>query len=303
MQNLRPSLGWLGYALLLVLGAALDILCRYFPAHLPFLLPWEFSWPVFLAVALPLGWYFRGLARLVPAARPAWWRTLLFVAGIAAIYVPLQTHMDYYAQHMFFIHRFQHLGLHHLGPFLIALGAAGPVIRVGMPAFLRPLVAARPVRRTVDVIQNPVVAPVLFVGLIYFWLIPGIHDRVMLDVDLYNTMNWSMAVDGLFFWCLVLDQRPKPPARLSSGVRALLTIAVVPPQILVGALIALSGRDLYPVYRICGRFMDISALADQHYGGLILWIPSSMMSVIALILALNTMRLNEEAAERLARAQ
>ncbi len=146
----------------------------------------------------------------------------------------------------------------------------------------------------VNVIQHPAVAPVLFVGLIYVWLIPSIHTRVMLDDNLYQLMNWSMAIDGIFFWCLMLDPKPKPPARVSIGMRALLTMAVVPPQIAIGAVMALSSTDFYPVYKICGRILPISAITDQHYGGLILWIPSSMMSVIGLILVLNIMRLNDE---------
>ncbi len=124
----------------------------------------------------------------------------------------------------------------------------------------------------------------------------------MLDANLYDVMNWSMAVNGIFFWTLVLDPRPRPPARVGSGVRALLMMAVVPPQILVGAILALSSSDLYPVYTICGRILPISAISDQHFGGLILWIPSTMMSVVALILVLNFMRLNDERAEREAAA-
>ena len=81
---------------------------------------------------------------------------------------------------------------------------------------------------------------------------------------------------------------------MSIGLRALMTLLIVPPQIAIGAVLALSSRDFYPVYKICGRILPISALTDQHFGGLILWIPSSMMSVIALILVLNIMRLNEE---------
>ena len=58
-------------------------------------------------------------------------------------------------------------------------------------------------------------APFLFVGLLYFWLIPGIHTRVMLDANLYELMNWTMAINGVMFWSLILDSRAKPPARLS----------------------------------------------------------------------------------------
>lgn len=291
-----PLAGWIAFAALIAVGAVTDFLVRYYPAELPVWMPWEFSWPVFLLFGLTLGWWVVGLKRLAADERPALWRSAFFFIGVVAMYAVVQTHYDFLSQHMFFMHRFQHLVLHHLGPFLIALAASGGVVWAGMPAFLKRLLTTAPVRGVVNVIQNPIVAPLLFFGLIWMWLYPPLHVRVMLDENLYYLMNWTMAVDGIFFWCLVLDLRPKPPARVSPLVRALLTIIVVPPQILAGALLALSNRDVYPVYDICGRFFPISAISDQHYGGLILWIPGSMMSVMALILVLNTMRINDEKA-------
>ena len=215
-------------------------------------------------------------------------------AGVTALYAVLQTHIDYYAQHMFFVHRAQHFVLHHVGAFLIAIAMPGQAILAGMPEFLRPVFRSKPVRNVVDVIQHPLVAPVLFVGLIYLWLIPALHTRVMLDVHLYNLMNWSMAVDGIFFWSLILDRRPRPPARLGFGMRAVLVIAVEPLQMALGAALSLSGTDFYPVYRICGRIWDIPALSDQHYGGLIIWLPSTMTSLAGMICVLVFLRLFEE---------
>ena len=217
-----------------------------------------------------------------------------FVVGVVSLYAMVQTHIDYYAQHMFFIHRAQHFVLHHVGAFLIALGASGPVLWAGMPEFLKPLLKARPVRAFVDFMFHPVVAPVIFVGMIYLWLMPAIHTRVMLDKNLYDVMNWSMAIDGIFFWCLVLDPRPRPPARIGSGVRAILIIAVEPPQMALGAVLSLASTDYYPVYRICGRMFDIPALSDQHYGGLIIWLPGTLLSLLAIIIVLINMRRNEE---------
>ncbi|MBU6298587.1 MAG: cytochrome c oxidase assembly protein [Alphaproteobacteria bacterium] len=296
----RTLTGWLAYGAVLGVGAVVYVLCRFFPADLPVWMPWEFSWPVFLLTILTLGWFIRGLWHMRAPDRPPIWRRVLFVLGVLLSYAAVQTRYDYLSQHMFFFHRFQHLVLHHLGPFLIALGGAGSVVWRGIPAFLKPILKSSPIRGAVDFIQHPAVAPVVFVGLIYLWLIPDIHARVMLDDNLYDLMNWSMAVDGIFFWCLVLDPRSKPPARLGMGIRALLVGAVVPPQILIGALLALTNKDVYPVYKICGRILPISAIADQHYGGLILWIPSSMMSVVALLLILNNLRLADEKAEKLA---
>jgi putative membrane protein len=291
-KNNRPD--WLAYSALLAIGATISIACRFFPADLPFWMPWEFSWPVFLVTALALSWFALGLSRLPVEERPGIWRQVSFVVGVILTYGVLQTHVDYYAQHMFFVHRAQHFVLHHAGAFLIALAMPGQAIRVGMPDFLRPIIDSKPVRAVVDVIQHPVVAPVLFVGLIYLWLIPAFHTRVMLDARLYNLMNASMAVDGIFFWSLILDHRPRPPARLGVGWRALLLIAVEPLQMVLGAVLSLSSTDYYPVYRICGRIWDIAALSDQHYGGLIIWLPSTLTSFAGMICVLVFMRINEE---------
>jgi putative membrane protein len=289
---------WWVYAALVLAGGAISFLCARYPAELPFWMPWEFSWPVFLTTSLMVLWFFRGLAVLPRAERPPVWRTASLLLGVLSFYVVLQTRFDYLAQHMFFVHRLAHFVLHHSGAFLIALGTSGPVLRVGMPAPLRAVIDSRTVRGTVDVIQHPIVAPLLFVGLLYFWLIPQIHTRVMLDRNLYDVMNWTMAIDGIFFWLLILDPRPKPPARLSFLVRFLLIIAIEIPQMFLGAILSLSSSDYYPVYRICGRIINMTALNDQHYGGLIIWLPGTLMSFAAAIAVLMALRIHEEESER-----
>jgi putative membrane protein len=289
---------WAGYAALLVLGAALDLVVRLFPADLPLWLPWEFSWPEYLATALTLGWFVRGLKVLPKMQRPPLWRSICFVAGVLSFWIVLQTRIDYYAQHMFFVHRAAHFVLHHFGAFFIALGMSGPVLWAGMPDFLKPVVKARPVQAALSFLQNPVMAPFLFVGLLYFWLIPGIHTRVMLDANLYELMNWTMAINGVMFWSLILDSRAKPPARLSHLMRAALILVIELPQMVLGAILSLTEHDIYPVYMICGRVLDMTALNDQHYGGLIIWLPGTLISFAAMIVVLVTMRLNEEKAER-----
>ncbi|HEY5346756.1 MAG TPA: cytochrome c oxidase assembly protein [Rhizomicrobium sp.] len=294
---MRRNAAWLRYGALLALGAALYLVCRFFPADLPFWMPWEFHWQEFLATALTLAWFARGLRLLPPERHPALWRKICFVAGVASIYIVLQTHVDYYAQHMFFVHRWAHFVLHHAGAFLVALGMSGPVLYAGMPDFLKPLVDSKPVQAAIAFLQNPFVAPALFIGLLYFWLIPQIHTYVMLDANLYQFMNATMTLDGVMFWSLVLDSRAKPPARLSHLVRGLMILLIELPQMVLGAILSLSMRDYYPVYRICGRVLDMTALNDQHYGGLIIWLPGTLTSFAAMIVVLVTMRLNEEEAE------
>jgi putative membrane protein len=287
-----------GYGALLLVGAALDIIVRYYPANLPVWLPWEFNYPEYLAVTLSLAWFWRGLKRLPREQHPALWRKISFVAGVFSFYIVLQTHIDYYAQHMFFVHRWAHFVLHHAGAFLIALGMSGPVLWAGMPDFLKPPLQSRPVTAVMNVLQHPAVAPILFVGLLYLWLTPQIHTVVMLSRPLYSIMNWTMAINGIMFWVLVLDSRAKPPARLSHLMRGAMILIIELPQMVLGAILSLSETDFYPVYEICGRVIAMTAMNDLHYGGLIIWLPSTLTSFAAMIIVLVTMRLNEEKAER-----
>jgi putative membrane protein len=283
------------YGALLALGALLFWLSDSHPSLMPAWAPWDFSPTVYLATTLTLFWFWRGITLAPLEARPPLWRRVVFLVGFVVTYAMLQTRFEYWSQHMFFLNRVQHVVMHHIGPFLIALGGVGPTIRRGMPRWAQGLADNRAVTVTIRVIQQPFLAAFLFVGLFYFWLIPAVHFRAMIDARLYAVMNWSMVLDGVLFWCLVLDPRPKPPARVSYGLRAALAFGVMFPQILLGAVISFSQHDLYPYYDLCGRlFPSIGALTDQHIGGIVSWIPPAMMSVVGVLVVLNALRIHEE---------
>jgi putative membrane protein len=296
----RDAAGWSVYGAIFGMGGVLSWLSRVHPGLTPFWMPWDFSWAEFLATAIPLWWFLRGLAHTPTQQRPSAWRRFSFLLGVALIYAVLQTHFDYMAQHMFFLNRVQHVVMHHLGPFLIALGGAGATLRRGMPALVRRLIDSRPVAVMMRIVQQRVVAVVLFTGLFYLWLIPAVHFRAMIDARLYALMNWSMVLDGLLFWTVVLDYRPQPPARLSFGTRASMAFATTFPAIIIGYYLTSVNYDLYPSYTLCGRlFPSISALTDQHIGGIVTWVPPTMMGVIATMIVIRRF-LQHEAALTLA---
>ena len=224
----------------------------------------------------------------------AGWRVACFLAGLATIYLVLLTRFEYLAQHMFFLNRVQHAAMHHLGPFLIALSWPGATIARGMPPVLQRRCESGAVRRVLGVLQQPVLAILLFEGLLVLWLIPPVTFRAMLDPRLYAVMNASMVVDGLLFWFLVLDPRPNPPAAIGFFTRATLAFLIIFPQIAAGTLIGLAPRDLYPSFSLCGRlYSGIDPLLDQQIGGLILWVPTGMMSALASGLIIRRMCLHD----------
>ncbi len=267
------------------------------PDVLPFVAPWDFEAVSFVSAWAALWFYLRGLWLSAAAERPRLWRRLSFLSGLALTYAVVQTRFDDMAQHMFFLNRAQHVVMHHLGPFLMVLGWPAETLMRALPDPLRRLIGARWLGRVVHAVQNPVLAAFLFVGLVALWLIPSVHFQAMINPRYYAAMNWTMIVDGLLFWSLVLDPRPKPPARVSVFGRVLMVILIVPPQILIGAIVVFSRRDLYDFYHWCGRlYPSIGPLIDQTYGGLIIWIPSAMMSLAGLFTVLNFARLSEKRA-------
>lgn len=261
---------------------------------LRYLLPWQFSPTLFLVCALAVALYVRGLVTLRRSGYPVgFWRAFTFLLGVALSYAVLQTYIDFLSGHMFWVHRFQHLILHHVGPVLIVLASPERVLRAGIPAGaarrLRfPAWIRHPIERLFRFLQHPLIAPPLFVGIIFFWLTPSIHFTAMIDTRRYVLMNWSMLADGLLFWWLMLAPRQaQGSTAIGYGSRLVILSLVAIPQLLLGAYITLHGTTLYDVYAVCGRAWAISPLDDQQIGGLLTWIPAAMMSLVGILVVLH----------------
>jgi putative membrane protein len=253
---------------------------------LDFLIPWEPS-PLLVAVFVVCALVFWRGARHHTVSRA---RRIAFWSGLALFYVSLHTHLDYYAEHEFFMHRIQHLVLHHLAPLIIMSAYPGVVMRAGLPLGwriqLRRAVRSSIGRRLLGVVMHPGLVSSLFIFSVLIWLVPSVQFVSMLDWRLYRLMNWSVAITGMMYWAMLLDRRPSPPARMRPGLRVLSPVITMTPQILAGAFITFSQQDLYPIFDICGRAMALPALIDQSLGGLIMWVPAAILEAIGAMLAL-----------------
>ncbi len=254
------------------------------------LMPWEFS-PALLLMFFMGAWLFARGTRVhrVTAARQAF-----FWIGMALLYLSMHTRVDYYAERMFFIHRLQHLVLHHLGPLLIMGAYPGQVLRAGLPMSwrlrLRDFRASKPGRALVAVLTNKILVPLLFVVLVLGFLIPTVQFYSMLDWRLYRFMNWSVVISGFMYWNLILDRRPSPPAVLSPGGRIISPVITMVPQMVTGAIITFTEHDLYPIFDLCGRAIPgMTAVTDQAIGGLTMWVLAGFVEVFGLLFALATL--------------
>ena len=251
--------------------------------------PWELS-PTLLLCFITCGILFVRGQRVHRVSRS---RQCFFWFGLTLLYLSLHTMLDYYAERMFFMHRIQHLVLHHLGPLVVMAAYPGQVLRAGLPLAwrrgLRRFNQTLAGRSVVALLTNPIIVPALFIFLVVVWLIPSVQFYSMLDWRLYRLMNWSVVITGFMYWNLILDRRVCPPSAMSPGGRVLSPIVTMAPQMVAGAIIAFTERDLYPLLDLCGRAIPMDAQTDQMIGGLTMWIPAAMTEVIGLMVALRTL--------------
>jgi len=247
---------------------------------------WLIAGYALVALCYIRGLYLRGERRdLLPA--------VLFIAGLIGLYLLTQTALDRWGRELFYAHRVQHLFLHHLAPFLIALAAPSDVLLAGIPSAWQRASKRIPVPPILRLgyrwLQDPLIGAVLFVGMIAFWLTPAIHMLAMQSLTGYWLMNLGMAADGLAFWWFMLDRRPPGASATtySVGKRIVVLWAIMPPQIAIGAYITLTSQTLYPHYATAEALTGISAMTDQQLGGLITWIPAAMMSVVGTLILLS----------------
>ncbi|EQD33166.1 inner membrane protein [mine drainage metagenome] len=194
---------------------------------------------------------------------------------------------------MFWVHRLQHLILHHVGPALLVLSAPVSVLRAGLPGPVWRVLSASWVRRPIGllwrVLQHELLAPVLFVGLIYFWLTPSVQFLAMLSQRLYLLMNWSIFIDGILFWWMILAPiEAQGAAAVPYGRRVIVLTAVALPQIVLGAYITLCSRPLYSIYAVCGRAWHISPdCSISSSGGCSPGSRGAMMSAVGVLVILH----------------
>jgi putative membrane protein len=253
---------------------------------------WTFTPDVVGATLLVALIYANGLLlRKLDLKQSATWRDVLFALGVMAVFVALVSPIDYMAEHLFLVHQIQHLLLRMIGPMLIALAAPQAVLINGFPSLLRhralaPMVGSTIIRRLFSILAHPIVNTALYIAALDVWQYPPYHDAAILNEPIHYTMHLTMLAAGLIFWWRIFDLRPAPVG-LSYGKRLMMIWLVILSNIALGAYTTLKTEVLYSAYDIVGRLFDVRPLTDEAVGGFIIWMPSSMMCLLAAILVIH----------------
>ena len=87
---------------------------------------------------------------------------------------------------------------------------------------------------------------------------------------------------GLIGWWPIVGSASGALARPSAPARMLFLFALAFPCSLLGAILTFAQSPLYGYYTRVPRVFDLSVVADQRLGGLLMWVPTHMLLLLCL---------------------
>ena len=196
-----------------------------------------------------------------------------FTAALVVMFAALNGPLHDLSDHsLFSAHMVQHLGL---------TLVFTPLLLYGTPAWvLRPLLRPRWVMALSRVLTRPLVAGGIFSGVMALWHFPVFYEAALRHHNLHIVQHLIFIATSVLLWWPVLSPVPELP-RASYPGQVIYLFAIGLPMSAVGAFATLAEHPLYPFYAAAPRVWGLSALDDQRYGGLIMWVGGTLVLWIA----------------------
>jgi putative membrane protein len=229
-------------------------------------------------LALAAGAYLGALLyrrRWAPGAPLPARKVASFLGGLAVLALALTGPLHELAEsHLFSAHMVQHLLLAFAVPPLVLYGTPGWMLR---PFLRRPGVA-----RVAYHLTRPPATFAAFNVVLLAWHLPPLYNLAMEVHDLHILQHLTiLAVSGLLWWPL-LSPLPELP-RAPYPIQLLYLFVGGLPMVIASIVITLADTVLYDFYARAPRvWPGLTPLADQHLGGLIMWVPGGLVFLVAI---------------------
>ncbi len=261
---------------------------------------WQWHWrPGVTLVLLALGavylggwWRLRGQG--YQALAPGW-RLAAYLAGLASVALALLSPLEHLAERLFTAHMVQHQILLMVAPPCLLLGNPFPFVMWGLPLALRRagqpfLLESSPLRRALRFLTWLPVAGLLYTVDLWAWHWPPAYEAALGSHLVHDLEHLAFFGTAVLFWWPIINPAPRrrgAPGGLYYGVRIAYLVLATAQNTLLGALLGLTERILYPSYGQVGAggpLFGLSPIEDQGLGGGIMWSGGHMYLVAILVL-------------------
>ncbi len=209
------------------------------------------------------------LRRFFPSAGPASpLEVQLFCLGWLCLFVALVSPIDTLAGVSLTMHMTQHL--------LLVLFAP-PLMLLGTPEWLfRPIMRLPVVPQIAMTLTRFIPALLIFNVVFIVWHVPANYELTLRDQRFHILEHALFFGTAVLTWWPIFGSLPELPRTHPLSQTVYLFLQSLPATIL-GALITFSNDVLYPHYLTQPRLWGLSVMDDQQLGGLIMWIPGSLV--------------------------
>ena len=253
------------------------------------LLSWGWRAEVILPLILFGAVFSLGWARLFARQQrglAAGWRLICYWLGIGVVALALMSPIDLLGTQLFTAHMIQHLLLVMIAPPLLLLAQPFPFLLWGLPRGLRRRIGGlfsrkSAVRLWLTRLTRPLGVWLASMVILWGWHIPSAYEAALRSDFIHDLEHLSFFGSGMLFWWSVTAVGPRLQGQAGRGTRIVFLLVTVPVNVLLSMLIALADQPLYPHYTTVPRLWGLSVLQDQMFGGAIMWVPGSMMYVVA----------------------
>lgn len=253
----------------------------------------------FVAAALPVivtgSIYAKGAWRRAQIGRPVPpIRHTAFALGLALLLASVEWPFESWAQESFSVQQVGIMVARIVAPMLIAFSHPAGLLIAGTPRRLRrhllePALSSPRWRKIWRFFSYPASVMLIYVATLYFWEIPGVQTVAITSPAVDYLMHLSLLSAGLLFWTRIFERRPAPYGP-RHGSRLMMIWLAILAQILLGSYITMKAAVLYPAY---AGISGLSPILDEQNGGILLWIPSSFLSLLGLLAAIHMWGLHE----------
>ncbi|MBV9034844.1 MAG: cytochrome c oxidase assembly protein [Acidobacteriaceae bacterium] len=156
------------------------------------------------------------------------------------------------------------------------------------------------VTRSWHFLTDPLTAWVLHAAAIWIWHIPFLFHLTLTSELAHTAQHLSFFFSGLLFWWAIFYA--KGQKAYGSGILYVFTTAVHTG--ILGALLTFAPHVWYPAYSKTTQAWGFTPLEDQQVGGLIMWVPASLVYLAAgLTLCAGWLKESDARFERLSSAK
>ena len=249
---------------------------------------WQFP-PLVSALLVLLAAAYLGGVRITARRHPArpWpaGRAAAFLLGLAVIAVATQSSIGVYDDVLFSVHMVQHLLLIMVAPPLLVFGRPVTLLLHAARNPLHTRVKRALRSRVVSSLTWPPAAVALYAAVVAVTHLTPLMNLVLENEAVHDAEHALYLVAGYLYFLPVIGSEPVR-WRPSAFGRYLLLLVTMPVDTLVGLVLMLVPRELFPAYARAGRTWGPGLVTDLHQGGFIMFAGSDLiMAVLAVILA------------------